>query len=159
MALFENYEGRMPQIQPVLDKYGFKDFDEDFLRDIFGQNTYQILTYDNYISPLFCKTNVYDIEKTYGISQTIRYIETSTITHFNKKHPDIFEQFFNGEEDYINQIYDFCLNDYPIIEMYEDSNLYLENGEINHAKIKLIRKLMDILVSPEQIKELFQKAP
>ena len=28
MALFENYEGRMPQIQPVLDKYGFKDFEE-----------------------------------------------------------------------------------------------------------------------------------
>ena len=27
MALFENYEGRMPQLQPVLDKYGFKDFD------------------------------------------------------------------------------------------------------------------------------------
>ena len=24
MALFENYEGRMPQLQPVLDKYGFK---------------------------------------------------------------------------------------------------------------------------------------
>ena len=28
MALFENYEGRMPQLQPVLDKNGFKDFDE-----------------------------------------------------------------------------------------------------------------------------------
>ncbi len=28
MALFENYEGRMPQIQPVLDKYGFKDFED-----------------------------------------------------------------------------------------------------------------------------------
>ena len=28
MALFENYEGRMPQLQPVLDKYGFKNFDE-----------------------------------------------------------------------------------------------------------------------------------
>ena len=28
MALFENYEGRMPQIQPILDKYGFKNFDE-----------------------------------------------------------------------------------------------------------------------------------
>ena len=27
MALFENYEGRMPQLQPVLDKYGFKDFE------------------------------------------------------------------------------------------------------------------------------------
>ena len=27
MALFENYEGRMPQLQPVLDKYGFKNFD------------------------------------------------------------------------------------------------------------------------------------
>ena len=26
MALFENYEGRMPQLQPVLDKYGFKSF-------------------------------------------------------------------------------------------------------------------------------------
>ena len=28
MALFENYEGRIPQLQPVLEKYGFKDFDE-----------------------------------------------------------------------------------------------------------------------------------
>ena len=28
MALFENYEGRMPQLQPVLEKYGFKDFDD-----------------------------------------------------------------------------------------------------------------------------------
>ncbi len=28
MALFENYEGRMPQLQPVLEKYGFKNFDE-----------------------------------------------------------------------------------------------------------------------------------
>ena len=28
MALFEGYERRMPQIQPVLDKYGFKDFDD-----------------------------------------------------------------------------------------------------------------------------------
>ena len=28
MALFENYEGRMPQLQPVLEKYGFKDFEE-----------------------------------------------------------------------------------------------------------------------------------
>ena len=28
MALFENYERRMPQIQPVLDQLGFKDFEE-----------------------------------------------------------------------------------------------------------------------------------
>ena len=28
MALFENYEGRIPQLQPVLDKYGCKDFEE-----------------------------------------------------------------------------------------------------------------------------------
>ena len=28
MALFENYEGRMPQLQPVLEKYGFADLDE-----------------------------------------------------------------------------------------------------------------------------------
>ncbi len=28
MALFENYERRMAQIQPVLDQYGFKDFEE-----------------------------------------------------------------------------------------------------------------------------------
>ena len=28
MALFENYEGRIPQLQPVLDKLGFKDFEE-----------------------------------------------------------------------------------------------------------------------------------
>ena len=28
MALFENFEGRWPQLQPVLEKYGFKDFEE-----------------------------------------------------------------------------------------------------------------------------------
>ena len=28
MALFEGYERRMPKIQPVLEKYGFKDFEE-----------------------------------------------------------------------------------------------------------------------------------
>ncbi len=28
MALFENYAGRMPQLQPVLDKYGFGSFEE-----------------------------------------------------------------------------------------------------------------------------------
>ena len=28
MSLFENYEGRMPQLQPVLDKYGFKTFED-----------------------------------------------------------------------------------------------------------------------------------
>lgn len=28
MALFEGYERRMPQLQPVLEKYWFKDFDE-----------------------------------------------------------------------------------------------------------------------------------
>ena len=28
MALFESYERRINQIQPVLDKYGIKDFDE-----------------------------------------------------------------------------------------------------------------------------------
>ena len=33
MALFENYEGRMPQLQPVLDKYGFKSF-EDVKKDL-----------------------------------------------------------------------------------------------------------------------------
>ena len=28
MALFEGYERRMPQLQPVLEKYGFKNFEE-----------------------------------------------------------------------------------------------------------------------------------
>ncbi len=28
MALFEGYDRRMPQLQPVLEKYGFKNFEE-----------------------------------------------------------------------------------------------------------------------------------
>ena len=28
MALFENYEGRMPQLRPVLEKYGFSSFED-----------------------------------------------------------------------------------------------------------------------------------
>ena len=28
MALFESYERRIDQIQPVMDKYGIKDFDD-----------------------------------------------------------------------------------------------------------------------------------
>ena len=45
MALFENYEGRMPQIQPVLDKYGFKDFDEvKAFTNAHGIDAYKIVT-------------------------------------------------------------------------------------------------------------------
>ena len=32
MALFENYEGRMPQLQPVLDKYGFASWEDQIGR-------------------------------------------------------------------------------------------------------------------------------
>ena len=42
MALFENYEGRMPQLQPVLDKYGFKDFEEvKAFTDSYGIDPYK----------------------------------------------------------------------------------------------------------------------
>ena len=45
MALFENYEGRMPQLQPVLDKYGFKDFDEvKAFTNAHGIDAYKIVT-------------------------------------------------------------------------------------------------------------------
>ena len=45
MALFENYEGRMPQLQPVLDKYGFKNFDE-----------VKALTSSKFAKPYFSRT-------------------------------------------------------------------------------------------------------
>ena len=39
MALFEGYERRMPQLQPVLEKYGFKDFEErgNYFKEIVRQ--------------------------------------------------------------------------------------------------------------------------
>ena len=44
MALFENYEGRMPQLQPVLEKYGFKNFDEvKAFTNSKGVDAYQIV--------------------------------------------------------------------------------------------------------------------
>ena len=44
MALFENYEGRMPQLQPVLDKYGFKSFEDvKAFNDSKGVDAYKIV--------------------------------------------------------------------------------------------------------------------
>ena len=44
MALFENYEGRMPQLQPVLDKYGFKDFEAvKAFTNSYGVDAYSIV--------------------------------------------------------------------------------------------------------------------
>ena len=44
MALFENYEGRMPQLQPVLEKYDFKNFDEvKAFTNSKGVDAYQIV--------------------------------------------------------------------------------------------------------------------
>jgi len=45
MALFENYEGRMPQLQPVLDKYGFANFEEvKAFTNAHGVDAYKIVT-------------------------------------------------------------------------------------------------------------------
>ena len=44
MALFEGYERRMPQLQPVLEKYGFKDFDElKAFNNAHGVDAYKIV--------------------------------------------------------------------------------------------------------------------
>ena len=44
MALFESYERRMPQITPVMEKYGIKDFDDaKKICDDFGVNPYDIV--------------------------------------------------------------------------------------------------------------------
>ena len=42
MALFESYERRIGQIQPVMDKYGIKDFDDALSFIILEDGNYQI---------------------------------------------------------------------------------------------------------------------
>ena len=46
MALFEGYERRMPQLQPVLDKYGFKDFEELKARSEAGDPDFCIFAWE-----------------------------------------------------------------------------------------------------------------
>ena len=149
----------IPQIaQHMLDNDN-KDISEEILINIFGQNRYQILTYANYLDPSLNRASNYDISEICDIAETICFIEEETVSRYTRKCRDAFDSFFDGEECFVNDIYNFCRYEYPIIEMHNDSNLNLKNGEINHAKIKLIRKLIGVITAPNEIKKLFHKAP
>lgn len=119
---------------------------------------YQILRYRKYIKP-FLESDA-NYEKTCIDSLLERQFETKVCSNFLKIFNAVFLQFFKSNNDFINDIYDFCKKNYPIIESHNISGFYItkENGEriLDKSKVRYARKIIDALLPAEQFKNNYQ---
>ncbi len=119
---------------------------------------YQILTNYNNIELLFSAESVWNISDIVILNYNLRRIETQTVSFFRKYYYDAFDSFLNGNIFAIDEIFRFCVDDYPIIEQHNDSDLYISN-KLNKPKIKQIRKIASALIDTKNIKSQFKEVP
>lgn len=160
----------IPQIADAIleeKSLGTKTWSYDDLVGIFGNYSYgmtnyyayQILTNYNYINLLFSRDSTWSTSDVIQINHCVRSIQTATVKHFNQISKETFQSFFEEDSKAITDIYDFCRNQYPLIDEHPKSNLYLNKKQLNKPKIKLIRKIIASLLDVEGISKQFQNAP
>lgn len=119
---------------------------------------YQILRYRKYIEP-FLESDA-NYEKIYIDSLFERQFESKVCSSFLKISNAVFLQFFKNNDDFINDIYDFCKKNYPIIESHKASDFYeiKDNGEkiLNKPKVRNTRKIIDALLPAGLFKNNYQ---
>lgn len=143
-----------------------KDIPYDMMCNIWGTilyngkpyQAYQILRYKKYINP-FIKSDT-NYEKLCIDSLFERQFETKVCTDFLKISNAVFMQFFKSNNDFINDIYDFCKKNYPIIESHNASDFYITNNNgkriLDKTKVRYARKIINALLPAEQFKDYYQ---
>lgn len=105
---------------------------------------YQILRYRKYIAPVFSTDGEEDLSKLISIVLEERGIEDLLIYGIENRRTDLFENFYKQNKFSIDEVYNFCLNDYPIIENHKNS-LFYENYKKSipdKSKIRYARRII-----------------
>ncbi len=117
-------------------------------------DSWSVLRYQSWIPEYFKKSNerIVDTE-----ARSIRILELTLLNLVSSVAKKAFKPYFENDTLALRYMYEFCKNEYPIIESHDPISLYLdgENKELNHKKIKLIRKIFKVLTPPDEIKNYF----
>lgn len=73
-----------------------------------------------------------------------REVEDLLIYAIEDRITNLFDKFYKQDKFSINEIYDFCLKDYPIIENHKNSGFYnkYDKSLLNKSKIRYARKII-----------------
>lgn len=105
---------------------------------------YQILRYRKYVEPIFSTNGEEDLSELLSVVFEERGIEDLLIYGIENRRTDLFKNFYEQNEFSIDEVYNFCLNDYPIIENHKNSSFYkdYENNLPNKTKIRYAKKII-----------------
>ena len=71
----------------------------------------------------------------------------------------LFGHFLHGEESAVNEIYNFCRYEYPIVESHVSSDFYRKDrpSRLDRDKIRITRKIIEYLLEPAELKKITEK--
>ncbi len=114
-----------------------------------------LLRYDKYIKG-YCSSSLENNKERILRTRIESGIISSILTQYASK---VFETYFRNKNDSetVNVMYNFCKNSYPIISSHE-SYRYCNSNELRGSqKAKLLRKILDVILPNEKIKQYFGK--
>lgn len=133
------------------DVWGTRYFDDGYISEAF-----QILRHEKFIEPFFNANTEEELSVIVKQAEKERILESILVRYMEEESKEYFIGFRKGNEASIEEVYDFCRNDYPIIENYTPTNFYLnyEMEKLNRSKIKHLRKVLNLFLSPEELKKI-----
>ena len=130
-----------------------KDFILPHLNKIFGSGigtknrivpAYQILRNEKYVTSIFSVKNEDELSNLISLIFEEREVEDLLIYAIEDRITKLFEKFYKQDKMSINEIYNFCLKDYPIIENHKKSGFYKDYKKslLNKSQIRYARKII-----------------
>ena len=151
--MLSNSLNEFPEDKALADIY-WKPTIFVFPKQIRVTDSWSVLRYQSWIPEYFKISNerIMDTE-----ARSIRILELMLLNLVSSVAKKAFKPYFENDTLALRYMYEFCKNDYPIIESHVPISLYLdgENKKLNHKKIKLIRKIFKVLTPPDEIKNYF----
>ena len=137
-------------LKKLPDVWGVRYFDFGYISEPF-----HILRHEYEIEPLFSLQNekelkdlLYHMNMERAKSGNIILVKLLEFFH-------LFGLFLYGEESAVNEIYNFCRYEYPIVERHVRSDFYRKDkpSSLDRNKIRMARKVIEYLLEPAEIKK------
>ena len=114
---------------------------------------YQILRYEGYI-------RYFEESCSEEMAQEVlneRIVSSIVCSKYREKANETFRPFYEGSVSAIDEMYVFCHDIFPVIELHNSSGFYLSDGKINRPKIKCARKIIDSLLCPNVLNRFYKE--
>ncbi len=155
----------IPKIAEYMVANGFKDIPSSGILDFFwgrlGINNnqvilepYQNIRYDRYIPRIFNCKSLSELSHYANHIFKLRLYDSEIIAKHIYLAQNLFSPFFEQNTEAVEVMYDFCVNQSPLVTNHQNGNFYKddENKELNRPKIKAARKIIEALLSPTELK-------